>query len=482
METFSLYGLGLLVSWAVLLRVRSVRLRQLTLLLISYALYFTWGRWFVILLLTSSIVNYGLGQYLKRRASSDRLWVAIGFNLIFLGTFKYLPGLASSAPQHSTLAAFQHLVMPLGVSFWTFEALSFHFEIFRREEVDPTLLEFCLFMAFWPTVISGPICRLTELLPQFRNEGSPSWNDLAAGFPRIATGLMMLGIARILAAGVGPGQGVDAGFALSPAKWSGIDVWFLAIGYGFRLFLDFAGYSSLVIGAARICGFQLPENFSRPFLSTTPSEFWTRWHMSLSFWIRDFVFMPLASANRSLWWRNFSLFISMVLFGLWHRGTLLFLLWGALQGALLVLHRQWQKLRMTLGLDIPKFVLTPLGWIFTFFGISAGWIFFRSESLHQAITMVKAIVTPAGYVHRRMPAQFYVSVACVALGYFAIVAATDFLNRVEERAPFASSIRIMLHERWVWIAPSVAVLAIYAYVITEIQKTSLGSPFLYRLF
>jgi alginate O-acetyltransferase complex protein AlgI len=292
----------------------------------------------------------------------------------------------------------------------------------------------------------------------------------------------MLGVARILAGGVGPGQGVDAGFALSGAKWSGIDVWFLAIGYGFRLFLDFAGYSSLVIGAARVCGFQLPENFSRPFLSTTPSEFWTRWHMSLSFWIRDFLFLPLASVNRSLWWRNFSLFISMVLFGLWHKGTILFLLWGALQGALLVLHRQWQKIRMTLGLNIPDSVSTSLGWFFTFFGISAGWIFFRSESLHQAMTMAKAIVAPIGYLHRRMPPQFYVLVVCVALGYFGIVAVTSFLNRVEERAAFASSLQIMLRERWVWIAPGVAVLAIYAYLITEIQKTSLGSPFLYRLF
>jgi hypothetical protein len=172
----------------------------------------------------------------------------------------------------------------------------------------------------------------------------------------------------------------------------------------------------------------------------------------------------------------------MVLFGLWHKGTILFLLWGALQGALLVLHRQWQKLRMTLGLNIPDSVSTSLGWFFTFFGISAGWIFFRSESLHQAMTMAKAIVAPIGYLHRRMPPQFYVLVVCVALGYFGIVAVTSFLNRVEERAAFASSLQIMLRERWVWIAPGVAVLAIYAYLITEIQKTSLGSPFLYRLF
>jgi alginate O-acetyltransferase complex protein AlgI len=482
METFSLYGLGLGLSWAAAFWIRSLPFRQLILLLVSYALYVTWGKWFLLSLLVSSLVNYGLGQYLRRRTSGGRLWLGIGFNLIFLGVFKYLPGLVSSAPSHSMLAGFQHIVMPLGVSFWTFQAISFHFEIYRGEEIDPSLLEFCLYMAFWPTVISGPICRLSGLLPQLRRVEPPSWGDLSAGAPRIGTGLLMLGLARFLAAGLGPGQGVDAGFARMTGRWSGIDVWFLAVGYGFNLFFDFAGYSSLVIGAARLCGFELPENFARPYLSTTPSAFWTRWHMSLSFWIRDFVFVPLASVHRSLWWRNFALFLSMVLFGLWHKGTLLFLIWGALQGTLLVLHRQWLKLHKDFRLNIPGVVLTPLGWLITFAGISVGWIFFRSANLDQAWTMVKALVTPAGYLQRHLPVQFYLLTAGAALGYFAVVAATDLLSKIEQNTSSPPALQALLRERWIWLAPGIAAAAVYGYVITEIQQTSLSSPFLYRLF
>ncbi len=482
METFSLYALGLVLSWTAAFGIRSPRFRQLILLIISYALYITWGKWFLAYLLASSLVNYGLGQYLRRQPNLARLWLGIGFNLLFLAAFKYFPAMVSSAPPQSIFAGFQHIVMPLGVSFWTFQAISFHFEIYRGQEIDPSLLEFFLYMSFWPTVISGPICRLSGLLPQLRRPEPPSWEDLCTGAPRIGTGLLMLGLARILAAGLGPGQGVDAGFARLTGNWSGVDVWFLAIGYGFRLFFDFAGYSSLVIGAARTFGFELPENFARPFLSTTPSVFWTRWHMSLSFWIRDFVFLPLASVRRSLWWRNFALFLSMVLFGLWHKGNLLFLIWGALQGLLLVLHRQWQKLQKEFALNVPAFISTPLGWLLTFAGISVGWIFFRSETLAQAWAMTRALVTPSGYLQRHLPVQFYWLTACTALGYFGVVAAADLLTSIEQNPSSPSALRTLLQERWVWLAPGIAVTAVYAYIITEIQQTSLNSTFLYRLF
>jgi hypothetical protein len=153
-----------------------------------------------------------------------------------------------------------------------------------------------------------------------------------------------------------------------------------------------------------------------------------------------------------------------------------------LQGLLLVLHRQWQKLRKDLRLNIPSVVLTPLGWLLTFAGISVGWIFFRSTSLHQAGAMVRALVTPAGYLHRHLPIQFYLLTAGAALGYFAVVAATDLLTRIEQNPSSPSTLRAVLRERWVWLAPGIAAAAVYGYVITQIQQTSLSSAFLYRLF
>ena len=344
------YAIGCLACILAMLFVRSLRLRQLILLAVSYALYLLWGPWFLGVLLFSSICNYFLGAFLRRRITLGRLWLGIAFNLILLGTFKYLPGLANSAPSLWALHSFRQLILPLGISFWTFQALSYLFDIYREEELDPSLLEFCLYMAFWPTVISGPICRLTNMLPQFRGPKPPQWSDYGAGLRRIAIGFLMLGVAQLLADGLAPGQGINGGFDRVIVRWSALDVWALAVGYGFQLFMDFAGYTHLVIGAARLCGFELQENFDRPYISTSPSVFWTRWHMSLSFWIRDYVFLPLASLRRGLLWRNLALIIAMVLFGIWHRGSLLFILWGAYQGLLLVLHRQWQQFeRRVLG-------------------------------------------------------------------------------------------------------------------------------------
>ena len=188
------------------------------------------------------------------------------------------------------------------------------------------------------------------MLPQFRSEQRIDWDALGRGLARVATGVLMMQLARLLSQGILSGDGLTSGFDRA-TQWSGLDVWCLAFGYGLQLFFDFAGYSHIAIGAAMALGFTLPENFARPFQSTTPSVFWTRWHMSLSFWIRDYVFLPLAMMRREYWWRTMLLVVSMVLFGLWHKATLLFLLWGLYQGVLLVLHRQVQQIGIQIELE-----------------------------------------------------------------------------------------------------------------------------------
>src|ERR1700733_10352359 len=249
------YALGCLISLSSIIFFRSVRLRQMLLLGVSYALYLLWGPWFLGILLLSSVGNYLLGAYLRRRITQSRLWLGIVFNLIFLGTFKYLPELANSSFSFWALHSLRQLVLSLGISFWTFQALSSLFDVYRDEELDPSLLEFCLYMAFWPTVISGPICRLTNMLPQFRGPKPPQWSDYGVGLRRIAVGFLMLGVAQLLADGLAPGQGINGGFDRVIVRWSALDVWALAVGYGFQLFMDFAGYTHLVIGASRLGGF-----------------------------------------------------------------------------------------------------------------------------------------------------------------------------------------------------------------------------------
>lgn len=479
------YALGCLASLAAAVFIRSIRMRQTLLLAVSYTLYLLWGPWFLGILLFSTVCNYFLGRYLRRGVTQGRLWLGIGFNLILLGTFKYLPGLAYSAPSFWALNSLRQIVLPLGISFWTFQALSYLFDVYREEELDPSLLEFCLYMAFWPTVISGPICRLPSMLPQFRSQKPPSWSDYGVGLRRVGIGFLMLGVAQLLADGFAPGQGINAGFDSANIHWSGPDVWLLAVGYGFQLFMDFAGYSHLVIGAARLCGFELQENFERPYLSTSPSVFWTRWHMSLSFWIRDYVFLPLASVRRGLLWRNFALILSMVLFGLWHRGSMLFILWGAYHGVLLVMHRQWQQFERRAGMALSGLALSVLAWAYTFAAISLGWILFRANSRSQAWSMFSSVFSARSYSYRALPDSMYLLVAAVMAGYFACIAAGKLLDRLAAVAfssPRRQAIAAMIAgDRWVWIAPVAAIVALYVFALAQPGQT-VTPPMLYRLF
>ena len=346
-----LYCLLFLVCAVVFAKVRLRSVRQAALLLASYVLYLTWGPWFAAVLLASTVMNFLIGQWLRRKPSVAALATGIILNLALLGSFKYLPEVAVHFPL-SSLERFSHLALPLGLSFWTFQAMSYLFDLYRGEELDPSFFEFALFMVFFPVTIAGPICRMPDMLPQFRSEQPTAWDDIGRGLRRIATGVFMVQLAKLLGRGILGGDGIVSGFDHA-TQWGGMDVWCLALGCGLQLFFDFAGYSHIAIGAAKVLGFTVPENFERPFSSTTPSIFWTRWHMSLSFWIRDYVFLTLAVVRREVWWRNLALVISMVLFGLWHQASLLFLLWGFYHGVLLVLHRQVQGLQRKVNWDPP---------------------------------------------------------------------------------------------------------------------------------
>jgi alginate O-acetyltransferase complex protein AlgI len=485
---FIAYTVGIALLWFIALQVRSIVGRQVLYLAASYVFYASWARWFIIVLLFSSGMNYVLGQWLKKRTSAGRLWVGIGLNLVLLSTFKYLPLIGAGAAPSSPFSIFRHIALPLGISFWTFQALSYLFEIYREEELDPTLLEFCLYMAFWPTVLSGPICRMSSMLPQFRTPWSASRQDLEIGFRRICIGVLMSVLAGIMSAGLFAGQGIDAGFAIPAARLGAADVWCLLFGYAFQLYFNFCGYSHVVIGAARLFGLQLHENFNRPYLSTTPSMFWTRWHMSLSFWIRDFVFLPLATARRALWWRNLSLVIAMFIFGLWHKGSVLFMIWGTYHGVLLVLHRQWQELRKRAGFEWSGALPTAISWFLTFSAVCFGYIFFRAEDMGQASGMIKAIISPARYAHRTLPESCYWLVGALIAGYFAALGGTVILDwaggAVTELRKFGrlrAAVTTVASERWVWIAPAVVVLAIYLSVVFQPGHADTG-PVMYALF
>src|ERR1700722_9762608 len=486
------YGIGLIVVWLVAMRLRSVTARQVLYLIASWLFYYSWGGWLIAILIFSSLMNYALGQWLKKRITSGRLWTGILFNLILLCVFKYLPLLGSVAPSGSPLALLKHMIFPLGVSFWTFEALSYLLELYREEELDPTLIEFCLYMSFWPTVLQGPICRMSSLLPQFRQEWSVSNDDLKTGVRRLSIGVLMSVIAGVMAGGLYAGAGVDSLFG-NASHFSGIDAWFLVVGYAFQLYFSFCGYSHVVIGAARLFGIQLQENFDRPYLSTSIAVFWTRWHMSLSFWIRDFLFLPLATMRREVWWRNLSLVIAMFVFGLWHGGTFLYMMWGIYHGLLLVLHRQWQEFRKRVGFEWSGALATAISWWVTFSAVCIGYVFFRAESVRQAFAMLKAMGSVSTYRHLTFDHSYYVMTMLAAAGYFAILAGGALLDHLAEfastqaeaafgfRRSLGRALAAVANERWMWVTPVVLILTLYLSVVFQPGQSDTG-PIMYALF
>jgi alginate O-acetyltransferase complex protein AlgI len=468
---------------------RRGRLRQCLWLAASYAFYATFGARFLAVLVISSVFNFMYGAFLRRNPTSARLAWGIAANVCLLGFYKATHLLTGIVGADLVASEFlQGIVMPVGISFWTFQAMSYLFDLYRQEDIDPSLLEFCLYMAFWPTVIMGPICRLENMLPQFREGDGFSSENLLAGATRIVTGLFMkVVLSQLLVSGLTAGGGVAAGFDSNTTVLSGLDVWFLAIGFGFQLFFDFAGYSHIVIGTARLFGFRLAENFDAPFMASTPSEFWTRWHMSLSSWIRDYVFVPVAAARREVAWRYFALLFSMTLFGLWHGTTALFLLWGVYHGVLLIAHRVIQQRRRKLKWALPAGIDALLSWAASFLAISLGWVLFRAHDLDQAMAMLKAIATPWNYFNRGLTANYHLMVLTFLIGYIAYhTIQMPSFRRIQ--AAFTPEVRIRL-AHWgltgefamvLWFIPMAALLFL-GMLIAHSGSEGI-TPFVYAIF
>jgi alginate O-acetyltransferase complex protein AlgI len=486
-------------------RMPSIKGRQILLLGASYIFYANWGVGFLSILIISSFVNYVWGIALRRKPTAIRLWIGIALNLLPLAFFKYLPVFLVFEPVGSwQYDVGRQILLPVGMSYWTFQGLSYLFDTYFEEELDPSLLEFCLYMAFWPTVLSGPICRLPSMLPQFRQLSSFSCDDLSAGGLRLIQGVVMkFVLAQIL------GQQIAAGFDQMKAGWGGVDVWLLGIGYGFLLFFDFAGYSHIVIGIAQMLGIRVAENFNRPFLSTTPSIFWTRWHMSLSFWIRDYVFNPLATVGRRYrWWPYVALIVSMTLFGVWHGARWTFVVYGVYHGLILVLHRVGQQMKRKLSVQMPRYLGAFLSWETTFALVAVGFIFFRANDLIQAWTMLRAVFTPVAYGRFAMPHRFYILIFATAVGYFVVVGGDSLLLSWRARYREVTSVGgevgsgawpvtvaknlilitggvldFITGRLWWWLAPALSVLLFWLGLVIYTERTAIAvTPFIYTLF
>ena len=356
------------------------RARKGFLLAASYVFYMAWNPPFVLLLLASTLLDFCVGLGLGRASSTagrrGLLGLSLAGNLGILGYFKYGSFLAENAcslfGRQAPHAA--EIILPIGISFYTFQTLSYSIDVYRgRLRPTRSLLDFALYVAFFPQLIEGPIVRAGTFLPQLRPANGPGRSDWEEGLARIAIGaLKKVVVADTL------GTYVDSVFA-NPGGVGAPGLLLAVYAFAYQIYFDFSGYADIAIGLGRLFGFRLPENFDRPYLASSPREFWRHWHITLSTWLRDYLYVPLGG-NRpprsSVYMR---ILVTMLLGGLWHGAAWTFVLWGAYHGALLVVHRALFGNREGRTRRLPLVVRR----FATFHLVCVGWILFRADSLEK---------------------------------------------------------------------------------------------------
>jgi alginate O-acetyltransferase complex protein AlgI len=394
------------------------RWRGRYLLVVSLVYYATWQPSFVLIPLSMCIAVYVLAKVMVSKPSLSRIcmWTGIGLVTSILAFFKYRYFVIANwtalfgPPKLDPRSLVFTLALPLGISFYTFECISYLIDVRQKRITKPDLLKLCNFVTFWPHLMAGPIVRVRELVPQFAFLQRFSYEFLFGGLDRIIWGLIQK---NLVANPIG--QFVDQGFHAVGVRTTA-DNWALAIGFGLQIYFDFAGYSNMAIGAAQLLGITLPENFRFPYHAANPSDFWSRWHMTLSRWIRDYLFFPITAKYRGA---PIPLYISllgvMAVVGLWHGAGWGFVLWGIMHGIYLVLYRVFETLQDGRYAALVKHKAFSIGWrAFTIFGVTIAWVPFRTSSLSQSLDMWRSMLMSftGGSI---LPVGFYHLIAAVVL-------------------------------------------------------------------
>jgi D-alanyl-lipoteichoic acid acyltransferase DltB (MBOAT superfamily) len=380
-------------------RVLGHRAQNVWLLAASYYFYAAWDWRFSLLLAASTLVSYWAGLALDRPAlRQDRktarrvLWAALAFNLIVLGFFKYAGFFVDSAVQVLSSIGFDTgrpalaIILPLGISFYTFMAMAYVVDVYRGDlPAVRRLVDYALFVAYFPHLVAGPILRAPALMPQFAAPRTIRRQDLSTGAWLIAIGLFKK---IVVADNLSPM--VDAIYA-PEFRAAGGDVLIATYAFALQIYGDFAGYSDMARGISQLVGIELNVNFRFPYFVTNPREFWRHWHISLSTWLRDYLYVPLGGSRRGTWATNRNLLITMVLGGLWHGAAWSFVLWGLYQGVWLVGHRGYEAIRGVRAHASP--LASIAAWFVAFHLVCYGWLLFRARSFDQIRSMTWALAT-----------------------------------------------------------------------------------------
>lgn len=383
--------------------------RNFLLMVASYIFYGWWDWRFCGLMLLASLIDFVAGWAIDatENITKRRIWliVSMGTNLTMLGFFKYFNFFADSLQQAGERVGWHFdsitlsIVLPVGISFYTFQTMSYAIDIYRRQlKATHNIVEFLTFVSFFPQLVAGPIERATDLLPQFMRPHTFNPSDAALGLRYILWGAFKkLVIADRLA------LFVDAAYN-NPSTHSGVHLALATIAFAFQIYCDFSAYSDMAVGSAKLFDIQLSRNFAYPYFSQSITEFWRRWHISLSTWFRDYLYIPLGGSKMSRWRSHLNLFITFLVSGFWHGAAWRFLIWGGIHGAASTGTKLvgWaDKVRID---DVPggnhliARPMTILKILTTFLIVCAGWVFFRANSLPDAFQILQTIGEGMFYV------------------------------------------------------------------------------------
>ena len=368
-------------------------LQNLLLLGASYIFYAWWDWRFLSLIIISSVIDYVAGLSIHK-ATTDKqrkfwLMVSLVANLGFLSIFKYYNFFAESFTQAVSLFGWEpndltvNIILPVGISFYTFQTLSYTIDIYRGSFKPTTsVLSFFTYIAFFPQLVAGPIERASNLLPQIEKKRTFNKEWFNEGILQIFIGLFRkIVIADTLA------TYVDTIYA-DPSLYNSSTVFLATFFYAFQIYFDFAGYSDIAIGTAKVMGFKFHQNFNLPYFSKSLTEFWRKWHISLSFWLRDYLYISLGGNRKGIKITYRNLMITMLLGGLWHGSSWNFIIWGGIHGLVLSIEKYIKSDSRFNFLNRFAFLGYPL----TFFIVLISWVFFRATTLETAITAIKKIL------------------------------------------------------------------------------------------
>lgn len=364
----------------------------------SLFFYGWWNPKYVGLLVVSMAFNFCMGMILAREATRPVVqrrvvWLVfgVGANLLLLGYYKYTnffldaAGMALGTDWHQ-----RRILLPLGISFFTFTQIAFLVDAWRGLVREFNLIHYGLFVTYFPHLIAGPVLHHGEMMPQFdrRETYKLDWENVAIGLAIFAIGLFKK---IVLADGMAPHVSPIFDAAHNGVAITFLEAWFGALGYALQLYFDFSGYSDMAIGLSLLFGVKLPLNFNSPYQALNVVEFWRRWHMTLSRFLREYLYFALGGNRKGPVRRYINLMVTMVLGGLWHGAGWTFAIWGLLHGFYLVVNHAWQTVKQRSNLPTDRWWTRALAWVVTFTVVVIAWVFFRAESFDASLVMLSAM-------------------------------------------------------------------------------------------